>query len=99
MSNSSLLNGLPMWVKGIAVVGVPSLIAFYLVLVVTGAIPSALSSEHEQIQTQQATEQTRVREEHKAQEQARQEQSQLLRLICANTAKSEAVSLECLRSR
>ena len=66
MSNSTVLNGLPTWVKAIAVVGFPVIVATYLLLAVTGAIPSALSSEHEQIQTQQATEQTRVREEHKA---------------------------------
>ena len=92
MSSTTMLNGLPLWVRAVAVVGFPVLVASYLMLAVTGAVPSAISKEHETIQTKQE----KAREE---QEKVRQEQSQLLRLICANTAKSEAVTLECLRSR
>ena len=99
MSNSTVLNGLPTWIKAIAVVGFPVVVATYLLLAITGAIPSALSSEHEQLAKSQQQAQSEQQRQHDAQTQAQKEQSQLLRLICSSVAKSEAVSLECLRSR
>ena len=103
MMGSGMLNGLPVWVKGIAVVGFPALVATYLLLAVTGTIPSALSAEHESIretlrggQQEVQQEQKRVRE---ALENNQKEQAQILRLICSSVAKSEAVALECLRAR
>lgn len=103
MSNSSMLNGLPNWARAIAVVGFPTLVALYLLLSVTGAIPSALSAEHESIreilregQQNLTKEQQQVRE---TLERQNREQSSILRLICSNTATSEAAKVECLRGR
>ena len=98
MSNSSsALNGLPIWVKAVATVGIPSVIALYLLLSVTGAIPSALSSEHSELRKDQQEQQVQRQREHNEQTKAQQEQAQLLRLICANTAQDTATKLECLR--
>ena len=96
---TSMLDGLPSWVRGVAVVGFPVLVALYLLLSITGAIPSALSSEHDRLSVEQRQAKEEQNKQHDAQGQAQKEQSSLLRLICANTAKSEAVALECLRGR
>ena len=98
MSNS-LLNGLPGWVRAVAVVGFPTLVATYLLLSVMGAIPSAISNEHERLTTGQQQSREDQKQQHEAQSQAQKEQSQLLRLICSSVAKNESVALECLKSR
>lgn len=50
MSNSSKLNGLPGWIRVVAVVGFPVLVALYLLGAVTGAFPTYFSQEHIRIE-------------------------------------------------
>ena len=97
MSSPSLLNGLPAWVRAIATVGFPIVVAAYLLLAVTGVVPSALSKEHESFATTQEQVRKDLVEREKERDKVSKDQAHVLRLICANTARTEAVALECLR--
>lgn len=90
-----LTDGLPVLVKAVAVVGVPSLIALYLVYVLTGSVATASQVESVSQRVDQHVEQMEQdRDEHTRRLEV---QIRLLRVMCASLAKTETTLIECSR--
>jgi len=83
------LNGLPGWIKAVAIVGMPSVVALILLGALLGIVPSPLQS---------IAALARSLSEHAALSiEIDQRQIQLLRQICRNTAKTEFSNDACNR--
>lgn len=82
MANGASLNGLPSWVRAIATVGVPAAIAFFLLGVLVGIIPSPVTETAAMVQRHVEHGETQTR---------------LLRAICRQGAKTDFAATECER--
>lgn len=75
-------NGLAPWMKAVAVIGVPAAIAFFLLAMLAGLIPSPI------------TETAAMMRRHEANGEV---QTRLLRAICRQGAKTDFAMAECER--
>ena len=76
------MNGLPLWIKAVVAVGIVPAIAFFLLGVMTGLIPSPITETAAMMRKHQEDGETQTR---------------LLRQICRQGARSESGLIECER--
>ncbi len=89
-SRDPLFNGVPAWVKGIAVVGIPGTIALFLVY--------QNATQQPKIAEQLAALTSIIRLDHETRQQDAIKTEQLYRMlqaICSNTAKTEEARIAC----
>lgn len=97
--NGSPLSGLPPWVRAVAVVGTPSVIAIYLIVVLTGALAHRVDAIDVRL-TAHAEVTTRAAEQLRTlitdQERSTGQMLELMRRICLNTARNDTERSACL---
>ena len=76
------MNGLPVWVKAVATVGVPAAIAFFLLAMMAGLVASPITETLAMMKRHETTGETQAR---------------LLRAICRQGAKTDFSLAECER--
>lgn len=87
---TNVLSGLPVWVRAAAVLGVPSLIALFLVWVGARELPRM--NQELIVQRQEVQKNREMYQEHLHQQ---EEIYRLMQRICSNTAKSELERQRC----
>lgn len=88
-----MLDGLPILAKITAIVGVPSMIAMYLVWVLTATVASAAQADA--LKVQLATHVVSTEKAEDAQTRLVEEQTRLLRIICGEMARTDAARIAC----
>lgn len=98
-ANGGLFNGLPWWVRSLAVVGFPAFAAAYLTWLVGQALPSKIEAVHTKVNdvyTLEDQHNTTFLQKWSRQEDVSRELIAITRAMCVNAARDETARNRCL---